>query len=116
MVIARAGEGANLNLPLAPGSGDALFLAAIDRAVAMLVARDSKGFVVSLGLDAAESDPYGALRGTGNGFARAAARIAALPGPVALIQEGGYPSPELGRNLIIFLRAFRSARLTATQD
>jgi acetoin utilization deacetylase AcuC-like enzyme len=43
------------------------------------------------------------------GFARIAARIAALGLPTVLVQEGGYLSDALGANLASFLEGFRAA-------
>jgi acetoin utilization deacetylase AcuC-like enzyme len=51
--------------------------------------------VMSLGLDAAESDPESPLRVSADGYRLAAAAIAAL-GPTVVIQEGGYDLAALG--------------------
>ena len=90
------GEGANLNLPLAPGTGDEGWLAAVDALCAATAAHRPEAIVVSLGLDAAESDPESPLRVTEAGYREATARIAALA-PLVLIQEGGYDLPTLGQ-------------------
>lgn len=63
------GEGANRNLPLAPGSDDAVWLEAIENLVAF--AGSSDAVVVSLGVDAAAGDPESPLEITGDGYRRA---------------------------------------------
>jgi acetoin utilization deacetylase AcuC-like enzyme len=103
---AGAGRGANLNLPLAPGSGDREVLAAVDEALAAIAEFVPDALVVSLGFDASEHDPLGVLKVTSQGFAAMAQRIEAAALPTVLIQEGGYMSAALGRNLAEFLAAF----------
>jgi acetoin utilization deacetylase AcuC-like enzyme len=100
------GRGANLNLPLAHGSGDGVFLAALDVALARVRAFAPAAVVVALGLDASEHDPLGVLKVTTDGYARAARAIAALDLPTAIVQEGGYLCPALPLNLTTFLRQF----------
>jgi acetoin utilization deacetylase AcuC-like enzyme len=51
--------------------------------------------VVSLGLDAADTDPESPLRVTQAGYREAGRRTAALA-PTVYIQEGGYDLPTLG--------------------
>jgi len=59
--------------------------------------------VVSLGLDAAASDPESPLRVTEDGYREAARRIAALA-PAVLVQEGGYDLASLGGLAVAALR------------
>src|SRR5207248_11733943 len=92
---AGPGEGANLNLPLPPGTGDEGWLAAVRDLCAAAAAHRPDAVVVSLGLDAAEADPESPLRVSEDGYRQAAGRIAAL-GPAVLIQEGGYDLATLG--------------------
>lgn len=105
-----AGTGCNLNLPLARGSGDRQFLAALDTAVTRIRAFAPGALVVALGLDAFEGDPFGGLRVSTAGFGAIARRIAgALTAPTLLVQEGGYLCDELGDNLVSFLEGFGEA-------
>lgn len=106
---AGVGAGFNLNLPLAHGLGDADVLAALDHALQTIRAFAPSHLLVSLGLDASERDPLGALKVTTAGFGAMAQRIAGLGLPTALIQEGGYLSDELGVNLASFLDGFEAA-------
>ena len=66
--------------------------------------------VVALGLDASESDPLQGLKVTGAGFHAMADKIAGLGLPTVLVQEGGYLSDDLGRNLVQFLAGFEKGR------
>ena len=106
---AGAGEGFNLNLPLAHGGGDVAFLAAVGAGLRGIEAFAPDALVVALGLDAAADDPLGVLNVTSEGFARAGAAIAGLRRPTALVQEGGYLQPGLGANLLAFLEGFEGA-------
>jgi acetoin utilization deacetylase AcuC-like enzyme len=60
-----------------------------------LAAHRPDAIVVSLGLDAAETDLESPLRVTEVGY-RAAGRLTAALAPTVLIQEGGYDLPTLG--------------------
>jgi len=89
------GEGANRNLPLAPGTGDDGWLDAVAALCADVRGRGADVVVVSLGVDAAEADPESPLRVSADGYRRAGELIGAL-GPVVAVQEGGYDLPSLG--------------------
>ncbi len=82
------GAGANTNLPLAPGSGDDPWLAAVSELVAKARAADS--VVVALGVDAAVGDPNSPLAVTEAGYREAGALIGNLGVPIVVVQEGGY--------------------------
>lgn len=101
-----AGEGANLNLPLARGTGDAGFLAALEAALARVSDFAPTHLVLALGLDAFEGDPFAGLTVTTPGFAAIGRAIADLGLPTVIVQEGGYLCPELGDNLEAVLQAF----------
>lgn len=103
------GLGYNVNLPLARGSGNDVFLSALETAFAAISAFGADILVIALGLDAHERDPYKGLAVTTEGFARIAGRIAAARMPTVLVQEGGYLSDELGANLTSFLSGFEQA-------
>lgn len=102
------GEGYNLNLPLAHGTGDDGYLAALDQALAAIRAYAPEALLVSLGLDAQERDPLGVLKVTTAGFGEIARRIARLGLPTVLVQEGGYLCDDLGPNLASFLSGFEA--------
>ncbi len=89
------GDGFNRNLPLPPGAGDDDWLAALGTLCAEARALGPDAVVVSLGLDAAATDPESPLRVTEAGY-REAGRMVASLAPTVLIQEGGYDLPTLG--------------------
>ena len=100
------GLGYNLNLPLQRGSGDELFLEALDAAIGRVRAFAPEALVIALGLDAFEGDPFGGLTVTTPGYSRIGAALGALDLPTAIIQEGGYVCDGLGDNLVSFLDGF----------
>jgi len=55
------GEGYNYNLPLERGSGDDIFLKALDQALKQIALFAPGAVVIALGLDAFEGDPFGGL-------------------------------------------------------
>lgn len=103
------GAGFNLNLPLARGTDDAGYLAALAQALRAIRHYAPGALVVALGLDAHERDPYRALAVSTAGFATILAEIARLGLPTVLVQEGGYLSDDLGPNLRSALRGFLGA-------
>ena len=90
------GAGANLNLPLAPGTGDMRWLNAIMEIVDRVSAFDATALVVSLGVDAAADDPERPLEITRSGYFRAGELLGELGLPTVALQEGGYHLPTLG--------------------
>jgi acetoin utilization deacetylase AcuC-like enzyme len=105
---AETGGGANRNLPLAPGAGDAEWLAAIDDLLEW--ARDATAFVVALGVDAAAGDPESPLTVTPEGFRAAGRAIGAAGKPTVLVQEGGYDLDTIGELVRETLAGFEEAR------
>lgn len=107
---AGAGLGYNMNQPLPLGSGDDVFLEALDRAMAKIESFAADALVIATGLDASEDDPFGGLTVTGDGFERIGAVIGRYDTPVLLVQEGGYISDTLSANLYRLLSGFLSVR------
>ena len=96
----RAGLGANRNLPLAPGTGDATWLAAVDVLCAEVRARGADALVVSLGAGRGgvrSGEPAPGQRRTA--YREAGERIGTLA-PTVVVQEGGYDLPTLGRLVV----------------
>ncbi len=103
------GLGANRNLPLAPGTGDSGWLAAVDVLCADVRARGADALVVSLGVDAAASDPESPLRVSARGYREAGERVGAL-GPAVVVQEGGYDLASLGELVVSALGGLAAGR------
>jgi acetoin utilization deacetylase AcuC-like enzyme len=101
------GEGANLNLPLAPGSDDETYLSALDQVCARVEDLTPSLLVVSLGVDAGASDPESPLQVSNRGFTAIGERLASLGLPTVLVQEGGYNLEALGPDVMAVLTAFR---------
>ncbi|QIG91175.1 histone deacetylase family protein [Bradyrhizobium sp. 6(2017)] len=107
---AGSGLGANLNVPLAIGTGDDGYIQALATAEKMIRAFEPGALVVALGLDASEHDPLAGLAVTTGGFGRIGSAIARLGLPTVLVQEGGYLSDILGKNLTSVLAGFEAVR------
>lgn len=96
-----AGSGANLNIPLPPGTGDEPWLSAVGRLADC--AKGSASIVVSLGVDAWKDDPESPLQVTLDGFREAGAIVSRLGLPTVIVQEGGYDLTMLGKLVVAFL-------------
>jgi len=94
------GDGANLNVALAPGSGDEEWVAGVEEVVR---ATRADACVVALGVDAAEPDVYSPLRVTADGFRAGGRLLGSLGLPTVVVQEGGYDLESLGRNVLAVL-------------
>jgi len=99
------GEGYTINLPFPPGTGDTVYLAALERLL-VPVARAFRPelVLVSCGLDGHFLDPLGRLRLTARGYGRMTETVCALAddlngGRVAFVLEGGYHPVGLGWSL-----------------
>jgi acetoin utilization deacetylase AcuC-like enzyme len=84
------GYGANVNVPLAPGSCDETFLDACRHLVEAARAHKSEVLVVSAGWDAHRDDPLSLLDVSTDAFARVGELLAELQLPTLIVQEGGY--------------------------
>src|SRR5579864_449634 len=89
------GTGFNRNLPLAPGTGDTGWLAAVDALCDDVRAHRSDALVISLGLDAAATDPESPLEVSREAYREALRRVGGLA-PAVVVQEGGYDLAALG--------------------
>lgn len=88
------GTGANRNLPLAPGSGDGPWAAAVEALARWL--SGARALVVALGVDAAAGDPESPLAVTEDGYRAAGRALGALGLPTVVVQEGGYDPATIG--------------------
>jgi acetoin utilization deacetylase AcuC-like enzyme len=105
-----AGTGANVNVPLPPGSGDVPWLAAVERCTDLATSRGATALVVSLGVDAAADDPESPLQVTADGYHGAGALLARLGLPTVAVQEGGYHLDSLGGLVLATLTGLAGGR------
>ncbi len=96
--FAAEGDAANLNLPLAPGTGDDGWLAAVRKAAAF--AAPARALVVALGVDAAAGDPESPLEVTAAGYCEAGRILGGLGLPTVVVQEGGYDLATIGQLVV----------------
>ena len=106
--FADESDGANLNLPLPPGSSDGLWLAAV-RELARF-ASGVRSLVVALGVDAAAGDPESPLAVTAAGFRQAGRVLGELGLPTVIVQEGGYDLGTIGGLVSETLFGFEEAQ------
>jgi acetoin utilization deacetylase AcuC-like enzyme len=97
------GEGYNINLPRERGLDVEGYLAALDEAFKAIAAFGADHLVLAAGLDISVEDPFQGFAIRTENFATIGRAIAELKLPMAVMQEGGYPSPSLGRNLAALL-------------
>jgi acetoin utilization deacetylase AcuC-like enzyme len=104
-----AGEGANLNLPLAPGADDEAFVDANQRLALLVQAQGAEALVISAGWDAHRDDPLSKLAVTTDAFARIGQIWGKLRLPTLIVQEGGYSLPAVAEAAPAFVESFREA-------
>jgi acetoin utilization deacetylase AcuC-like enzyme len=91
-----AGLGANLNVPINPGSGDRPWLRAIGELAGWADRQEARALVVALGVDAAGGDPESPLEVTEAGYRAAGRMLGELGLPTVIVQEGGYDLERIG--------------------
>jgi acetoin utilization deacetylase AcuC-like enzyme len=106
----ETGGGANRNVPIAPGSGDEVWLAAVESLAEWAREGGAAALVVALGVDAAGGDPESPLEVTPAGFRAAGRTLGALGLPTVLVQEGGYDLDTIGPLVREVLEGFEEAR------
>jgi acetoin utilization deacetylase AcuC-like enzyme len=102
------GEGFTVNLPVPPGSGDAVFGALVEHVVVPLARRYAPELIlVSAGYDAHADDPLAECAVTDAGYRTMAASVRALADeldvPVGVVLEGGYDLGALASGLVATL-------------
>ena len=101
-----AGEGANINYPMPPGTPYSTWVTALDDAIAKIRAFGPDALVVSLGVDAYKDDPISFFKLESDDFTDAGRRIAALNLPTLFCMEGGYAIEAVGINTVNVLEGF----------
>jgi len=92
--FAAESDAANLNVPLAPGTGDEGWLSAVRDAATF--AAPARALVVALGVDAAAEDPESPLEVSAAGYREAGRILGELGLPTVVVQEGGYDLATVG--------------------
>lgn len=103
------GEGFNLNIPLPPGTGFAVWREALKKSLAAIDFFGAEVLIVSLGVDTFEGDPISAFKLTTPDYLVMGADIASLGIPTLFVMEGGYNVEELGVNMVNVLQGFEGA-------
>lgn len=97
-------RGFNLNVPLEEKTDGQAYERALDLHVFPRVADFAPDFlVVAAGVDTYERDPMGDFNLTTEDLHRIGERIGALGYPTVVVQEGGYYTPHIGRNVTAVL-------------
>ena len=107
---AGAGAGRNLNLPLAEGTDDAGFVAAVAALADAVRHFGADALVVSAGWDAHRDDPLSRLRVSTDAYRRIGDLLGRLGLPTLIVQEGGYSLAAVSEAAPAFVAAFRGAR------
>ena len=89
-------DGSNRNVVMAPGAGDAPWVAAVKELGRWATKGGAEALVVALGVDAARGDPESPLAVTPAGFREAGRALGGLGLPTVVVQEGGYDLDTLG--------------------
>ena len=106
---AGAGLGFNQNYPLAAGSDNARWFAALEAACGRIQAHGAEALVISLGVDTFEGDPISRFHLRTPEFQRLGQRLATLGLPTVFVLEGGYAVAEIGDNVAAVLSGFEGA-------
>ncbi|MFC6960858.1 histone deacetylase family protein [Halocatena marina] len=106
-----AGEKTTLNLPLPPGSDDAVYLHAFDDCITPAFERfDPDLLLVSAGFDAHERDPISRMRVSTEAFGAMTTRCQSISerfdAPLAFVLEGGYGLESLSDGVCMINEVF----------
>lgn len=104
-----AGEGFNLNFPLAKGTDWNTYKQALDAARDAITGFGLDVLLVSLGLDTFEDDPICELKIRTEDYLRMGEALAGFGTPVMFVFEGGYNIEKLGENTVNVLESFLGA-------
>lgn len=105
---AGAGEGFNANYPLPAGASNEQWFEAFEKALVQLNAYAPELLIVSLGVDTYGGDPISHFQLDEPEFRRMGQSLASLQLPTLFLQEGGYATAAIGRNVHAVLAGFES--------
>lgn len=110
----KQGLGYSVNLPLPPGTGDDVFIAAFNEIVPRFIeAFDPDILVTQLGVDTFESDPLAHMNLTTNGFEKAVCAFRDLNLPWVALGGGGYDLGNVARAWTLAWAAMNRAEVPA---
>lgn len=104
-----AGEGANFNYALPPGTGFARWREALSAALAEISKFGAEALVVSLGVDTYKEDPISFFRLESEDFLTLGRDLAGVGLPTLFVMEGGYAVDAIGVNVANTLEGFEGA-------
>ena len=105
-----AGEGYNLNIPIAAGSEIAQYRPQFERALQRIADFKPDALIVAAGYDTFRGDPFGNLCLDTVDYAVLGERLAQLNLPTLFVQEGGYVIDALRANTRSLLNGFLDKR------
>jgi acetoin utilization deacetylase AcuC-like enzyme len=105
---AGVGAGANRNVPLPPGAGDADWLRGVAEIVQAARSNGAEALVLALGVDAAGGDPESPLQVTVGGYREAGGVVANSGLPCVVVQEGGYDLASIGELVLATLEGLET--------
>jgi acetoin utilization deacetylase AcuC-like enzyme len=103
-----AGEGYNLNLPLAKDTDINTYLQKLAVGLDRTADFDPDYLVLSLGFDTYKNDPIAGFNIDINDYSAIGKAIRSAELPTVIIQEGGYCVPDLGKIALSFLSGFEN--------
>jgi len=103
-----AGEGFNLNLPLANGSDFNAWSSALCHALETIERFRADALVVALGVDTFAGDPISGFKLQSADYLRVGAALAKTALPTVFVMEGGYAVAEIGVNVVNVLQGFEA--------
>jgi acetoin utilization deacetylase AcuC-like enzyme len=101
---AGKGEGYNINFPLAEEISTEKYFDTLTRAVHAIKKFNPGFLVIALGFDTASGDPTGTWSLGAEDFIRMGKIIGSLPYSTLFVQEGGYRTKTIGRNVSSFFK------------
>jgi acetoin utilization deacetylase AcuC-like enzyme len=104
------GRGTTMNFPLPEGCDGQEYRRVLEKKVLPAIRRfDPASFVLSAGFDTYREDPIGRFALETSEFELIGALLRRLDLPTVVVQEGGYCTEALGRNVVSLLRGLRGA-------
>lgn len=110
------GKGFNLNYPMAEHLTTAKYLETLRRALRKIVAFKPAYLVVALGLDTARGDPTGTWMLDPADFEAAGRMVGGLDTPKLFVQEGGYKTNTIGKNIASFFKGVWKATFDGAEQ